>query len=454
MATNRQGRHAWAALALLAAVLLPSLACRGRGRQAEARTLACPGCNVLLISIDTLRADHLGSYGYERDTSPNIDRLAAQSIVWTDVRSQAPTTAPSHLSLFSGLYVSEHKNRRRAVPVIAQMFRSAGYRTAAFVDGGQLRRSLGFDHGFEHFFDSGGRHVEGAQVGGGLAVINPRVIAWLRQHRKERFFLFLHTYDVHCPYTPPEPWRSRYTNGYVPRFEIEGKCGNRYFDHLGLGEPDFRHVAALYDGGIRYTDHMLQQVLDTVHQLGLDDHTTVALTSDHGESLGERHRIGHNEVYEVQLRVPLIVRIPRLEPRRLDGPAESIDILPTLLGITGLPRPPGIRGVDLEAWTHQAAPRRRFRMSETNNANGRVVRLDPRWSLVLLDGQPPRLYDLDADPAQVRDVAAGHPAVVRSLLVAYRDQKLPHGLAEDYKSGADAETLRQLEALGYVKDGD
>ena len=448
MGTSRRGGHA-AALALLAAALLPSVACRGH--RAEARTLSCADCNVLLISVDTLRADHLGAYGYGRDTSPNIDRLAAQSTVWTDVRSQAPTTAPSHLSLFSGLYVSEHRNRRRAVPVISEMFRSAGYRTAAFVDGGQLRRNLGFDRGFEHFFDSGGRHVEGAQVGGGLAVINPQVIDWLRQHRKQRFFVFLHTYDVHCPYTPPEPWRSRYTNGYVPAFEVEGKCGNRYFDHLGLDEPGFRYIAALYDGGIRYTDHMLQQVLDALHQLGLDDRTVVALTSDHGESLGERRRVGHNEVYEVQLRVPLMIRIPGLAPRRLDGPAESIDILPTLLGITGLPRPAAIRGVDLEAWTRQDAPRRRFRMSETNNANGRVVRLDPRWSLVLLENQPPRLYDLDADPTEVNDVAAGHPAIVRSLLAAYAEQKLPQGLAEDYRSGADAETIRQLEALGYVE---
>jgi hypothetical protein len=217
---------------------------------AAAPELRCTGCNLLLISIDTLRADRLGSYGYSRPTSPHIDALASKSLLYRDVLAQASSTVPSHKSIFSGLYVFEHRNRLDGKPVMAQLLADAGYRTGAFVDGGYLARDFGMDRGFETYFNA---DVAAGVAGSphGLRVINPAAIGWMTQHAEQPFFAFVHTYDVHCPYTPPEPYRSMFTGGYVPQVDLGMECDGDY-EGVELEERDFVHVSALYDGGIRY----------------------------------------------------------------------------------------------------------------------------------------------------------------------------------------------------------
>lgn len=415
----------------------------------SAGPLDCSGCNLLVVSIDTLRADRLGSYGYARETSPNLDALAAQSLVFRDVLAQASTTAPSHRSLFTGRYVFQHENDTATLPVMAGLLARAGYRTAAFVDGAQMSRRFGMAKGFETFFDTGGYNEEGAHVGGGLEVLGPEVVRWLEAHGDERFFAFLHTYDVHCPYTPPEPYFSMFTDGYQPGFEVEGRCGKHYFNGLDLSADDFAYLGALYDGGVRYTDEKLAPVLGALSRLGLDQNTVVVITSDHGESLGERGTVGHNEVYDVQLKVPLIVHLPSGHHAEIDTPVQSIDVLPTLLATLGVPSPE-LPGTDVRAFVDAPPEPARHRLAERGSTVRGTVRTDERFSLHVDGGEPSALFDLQRDPAETTDLLDSEPERAERMRSAYealgaRGERVPV-----YPEDLDEKTRDQLRALGYT----
>ncbi len=412
----------------------------------------CPNCNVLFVSIDTLRADHLGSYGYTRSTSPNIDRLASRSLVFSDVLAQSPTTAPSHRSMFSSSFVYQHRNRLRGLPVIAGLLSRAGYRTAGYVDGAQMRPEFGISKGFSSYDSTEGYHVDGAQIGGGLEAINPRAIEWLEKNGHERFFLFIHTYDVHCPYSPPEPYLSMFSEGRAPTFEIEGKCGARYFNRLNLTQRDFEYIAALYDGGIRYTDDKLQEILSALDRLGLTDETVVVITSDHGESLGERNHVGHNKVYDVQLKVPLIIALPSGRSQLIDAPAQSVDILPTLLTILGVDAPEGVSGIDLTDWLEGPRDENRVRLAQKANGSVATVNEGKRWALIIKWRQVNALYDLQADPRQENDVQHEHPDVVARLSQAFRDMRVPKEELKMRPEDLDPKIIEELKALGYTEE--
>ena len=412
----------------------------------------CDGCNLLLISIDTLRADRLGAYGYSRPTSPHIDELASGSVVFRDVLAQAPTTAPSHRSILSGRYVYQHRNNARDVPLLAELLADRGYDTAAFVDGAQMSRRFGMDRGFDRYFDTGGYHVEGAQVGGGLAAINPRVIEWLGDHVRSKFFVLIHTYDVHCPYTPPEPYFSMFTEeGFEPGFEVEGKCGIPYFNKLGLGPRDFEYISALYDGGVRYTDTKLAEIFAALERLGLANKTVVIITSDHGEALGERGVVGHNRVFDVHLKVPWIMHLPTQPATEVDGPVQSIDLLPTVLGILSVEALAGLPGLDLRAAIAAArVPAERLRYAENAKGTQSTIRLDQRWTLLHERGDPLALYDLRADRAEERNLMHAKPEMVSRLHEAYQRLNASSGPLQAFPDDLDEETIRQLRALGYT----
>lgn len=467
----RFGSHCFRATRALSALLSLACACSGarsgadsasveapRSAPAEAATapgaadprLRCEGCNVIYVSLDTLRADRLGVYGYPRDTSPRIDELARDSLVFTDVLAQAPSTAASHRSMFSSRYVHEHRNMLW-MPVVASVMRSQGYRTQAFVDGGRMRRQFGLDKGFERYESTDAVHQQGAQVGGGLEEINPQVTAWLDAHREEQFFLFVHTYDAHCPYTPPEPWATMFTSAhYLPSFEMEMHCGI-YFNTLELTTDDFGYIGDRYDGGVRYMDHELGELLDHVRVLGLLDDTIVVLTSDHGEALGERDRVGHNQVYDVQLKVPLIVHLPSRMHGVFDAPVESNDLMPTLLSALGQPHPEHLSGRDLiDAIEHDRWDRQRLRLAHDNRGRFATVREGTRWSLITDGRDAVELYDLHADATEEHDVYDQHPEVVTRLHDAFLARRAASRRLRSRPRQVDDRLERELRALGYA----
>ena len=264
----------------LTTLSVAALGCTGDGRP-----------SVLLITIDTLRADRLGCYGCREAQTPNMDRLAAEGVMFEQVGAQVPVTLPSHATILTGLPPASHGVHDNStfsladtVTTLAEVFRKAGYRTGAVVGAYVLARQFGLGQGFEDYDDSfddtQGSGSEAESVERRAAEVARRGIDWLEQHRRTPFFLWLHFFDPHMPYDPPPP----------------------------LGRDDY---ASPYDGEVSYVDRELGRVFRWLQEVGLEQSTLVVLTSDHGEGLGSHDEETHGVfLYESTLRVPLILRWP------------------------------------------------------------------------------------------------------------------------------------------------
>ncbi len=436
--------------------------------------LPCLDCNVLLISIDTLRADHLSLYGYERPTSPNLEALAAEAVVFEEMVNNGGGTLPVHMSMLTSLPPRVHNvlpnSDRMLEPervTLAEQLQAAGLVTAAFTDAGWMRGKFGFSQGFDLYDDEGGR----------LARILPKALDWLEESKDSRFFLFLHTYDVHSewkdhPYSCPGEYPERYWPDYDGGFTgcLEGKCASQlflWFNQQIKSDPEFdlgRHLTAedlayemaRYDGCINYVDDKLKILFDRLRELGLWDKTLVAITSDHGEEFLEHGRLLHqNAPFEVMIHVPLVIKFPGglFGGRRVGHLATTIDLMPTILEVLGIGPNPQILGTSLLPTLTDGRPVRRaahvYRSIRT-----------PRWKLIEHnDGR--WLFDLDADPGETVDVADREPELVARMLAesdreAREDRRLFRQFKED-KPATDEkveltpEEIDNLRALGYIK---
>ncbi len=292
--------------------------------------------NLILVSIDTLRADHLGSYGYGRETSPNLDRLARRSVVFRQAVAQAPTTLPSHAVLFTSRYWSGNPLPGEFPPVpeewltLAELLKVRGFATWGFVDGGYMGRRFGFSQGFDSF-DDRPLHIAG---------ILHNVERWLDTHEADRFFLLVHCYDVHSPYQPPPPFNVMFDGDYRGNFVPTAKNLEDIVQRRQTLTPeDLQHVVALYDGGIRYTDEQLGRFFDSLERRGLLGSSLLVVLSDHGEEFLEHGSMLHWQMhFSPNLHVPLIIAAPGLAPRSIEGPIELADFVPTVLELLGLPQ--------------------------------------------------------------------------------------------------------------------
>ncbi len=431
---------------------------------------------VILVVSDTLRADHLGCYGYFRSTSPRIDRFAAEGVRFHNHVSQAPYTLPSFTSLVSGQFGTTHKVLANpsgqnpnfpvalddTTPVLADLFRAAGppieIADGRYVGGGTLTASFDnlanfpnhpkwFVRGYEY-------HVSvtpGIQRMVGADVLHRRLFPWLEQHAGESFFLFIHYWDVHSPYLAPKPFGAEYPaqriGREVPVHPAPG--GGEYVSAWGpVAEvtPEARARIDAYDGGIAYFDHRFGELLDHLERLGIAEQAVVALTADHGESMAE-HRVpfAHDELYEATVRVPLIIRAPGVSPsgapesasrsaglpagRVVTALSQAIDVAPTLLDLAGIAPPVTFQGRSLLPLARGDVPALHQRtVSEwTRYLASRSLRT-PRYKLIhkftgglaLARPQPRRitwheLYDLAADPDETQDLAGELPEVVRDM---------------------------------------
>lgn len=293
----------------------------------------------VLISIDTLRADHLGAYGYGRDTSPFFDELAARGVLFERAIAQIPGTLPSHMSIFTGLYPAEHQVYPPAsilspsIETLPEAFRRSGFRTGGLTDGGYMDGRYGFDRGFESFDDT----VSGP--GKSTERIFGRGLEFLRGLEDgERFFLFLHTYQVHDPYLPAPGHIERFWSGPPPpAFPPTGRNLSDVNRGLRTVTPEaVRYFKALYDSEIRAVDDQLRRLFAGMRELGLAEDTVVIITSDHGEEFLEHGKLVHEQVYDECLHVPLLVLAPGVLPRRVRDLVESVDIAPTLYELAGI----------------------------------------------------------------------------------------------------------------------
>ncbi len=307
-----------------------------------------PTRGYVVISLDTLRADHLSAYGYARETSPFLARLAERATLVERVLAPYPATLVSHMSLFTGLYPQQHgvypPNGILAaeVPTLPERFRAAGFRTAGFTEGGFVAGGYGFARGFESFADP--PYAEDTDLEGTLA----RGVDFLRALApEERFFLFLHSYAIHDPYAPPpefgghfqptDPGKAALSKGESLRDFNRGK---QEFDAATV--DDF---GRLYDGTILYADRALEGFFNEIDGLGLAGETTLLVTSDHGEEFLEHRRLGHTQLYPESLFVPLLIAHPdQLTGIRLPTLARLVDVAPTLYDLAGVAPPPGLPG--------------------------------------------------------------------------------------------------------------
>jgi arylsulfatase A-like enzyme len=323
--------------------------------------LAAAGCSpgqkltpvrgYVLISLDTLRADHLSLYGYGRDTSPFLRRLAERAVVFERAVAQYPSTLASHMSIFTGLYPQQHAVHHEAtvlsgeISTLPERLSEGGFRTAGFTEGGWMAPHFGFSRGFDEF-----EAVE-PRSDTDIERTFERGLDFLRSlDPSDRFFLFLHTYSIHDPYTPPEPFGRAFWDGdppsdIPPTAETLGRVTD---GEASLSEAELAYFKALYDGSILYVDGVLERFFDELEALGLSEEIGVIITSDHGEEFLEHGRMAHEQVFPETIFVPLLVIHPDgAGGSRVAELVQLIDLKPTLLELAGLPPADGVAGRSL-----------------------------------------------------------------------------------------------------------
>ncbi|MEO8505218.1 MAG: sulfatase-like hydrolase/transferase [Acidobacteriota bacterium] len=383
---------------------------------------------LVLISIDTLRSDHLPAYGYDRVATPAIDALRRDAILYERAYSHTPLTLPSHSSILSGLLPTEHGVRDNvgyvfdgaSHPPLAALLKQAGYETGAAVSTYVLRRATGIASGFDFYEDSlefaGNPSLGEIQRPGGETAA--ALIEWIKPRAARPFFAFLHLYEPHMPYTPPEPYKTRYA-----------------------GIP--------YDGEIATSDAIVGRFLDELKRLGAYDRAAIVVLSDHGEGLGDHGEQQHGIfLYRETLQVPLLVKLPsgRRGGESVARPVGLIDIAPTVLELAKVAAPPAMSGQSLLG----SGDERRTLYSETE-----YPRLHLGWSDLssVIDGEfhfilgpDPELYALGPDRAERRNLVAVERRVVGGMLKALdRYTRAPAP-----PNAEDAEAVRKLAALGYL----
>jgi arylsulfatase A-like enzyme/Tfp pilus assembly protein PilF len=450
--------------------------------------------NVLLVAIDTLRADHLGAYGYPRATSPKLDALAHEGVVFEQAISQAPWTAASFASLFTGLYPSVHgldggvswapgqssaggtlpfavqKTLPLKQPTLAELLRRHGYQTAGFVSNVYVNSVFGFSHGFLTYDDE---HRDYSRAVGRVKrrgeKTNARVFEWLELGPEEPFFLFVHYNDPHAPYYPPAPFGREWVKDY--RGDLTPESTTAVIQRGGepvndLSPEDLAYLIGLYDGEIAYTDARVGELLERVRGLDLKRDLLIVVTADHGEEFLEHGSTSHGyTLFEEQVHVPLILHYPsRLKPRRVRAQVRHIDVLPTLLALARIDeRPPGVQGQSLvalaEGRTEQGPG---IAISEATYVGDRKAlrRSDGLKLIRSFAGEPDRLFDLKQDPREQSDLLAAGEAppepLVNELTGWLRESQETRtalfgedGVAQEVI--LDSETQDRLEALGYIE---
>jgi arylsulfatase A-like enzyme len=466
---------------------------------------------VVVIFADTLRRDHLNSYGYERSTAPALARMADEGTLFRNTVTQATWTKPSAASFFTSRYPTSHGVRewRDRVPatadILAELYRRAGYATFSFASNGYTGQATNLHQGFEVVHEPSSIAIEDRGKTSRAGV--DRLIDWMEAHRDVPFFAFMSLLDPHPPFKPRAPYDTRWADPAREREHerrterVRTKIENPLLRHQGLPtidellaagvdpEPFIAHLRDWYDGSIRGLDAEMGRLFDALRGLGLDRRTLVLFTSDHGEEFLEHGRTFHgHSVYGEQSLVPLILWQPGRIPsgKVVEEPVQTIDLMPTLIELAGLPRAEGMQGRSLGpllslaaetstragddyrrrlselGWSHRAVITEQPLSRDERHEGASVAILDSGWKLVRhtirSDRSQPEyeLFDFENDPLDQHDVARDHPDVLERLaraLEAWRVRAEAEKLESDGvgMEKIDAEELRRLRALGYIQ---
>ena len=424
---------------------------------ASAAAAGTPAPNILLITLDTTRADRMGFLGSKRGLTPNLDELASQAAVFTHAYAQAPLTSPSHATILTGTYPQFHQVYdfpdvlAEDLPYAPAILRSRGYHTTAFIGSIALDPNggaPGFDRGFDTYdagfstaaFDKEEDRYRTVERRGGEVV--EHALTWLNSHPQGPFFMWVHLYDPHEPYEPPEPYKSRYA-----------------------AEP--------YDGEIAYMDSAVGKLLRELKTRGLYDGTMIAVMADHGESLGAHGENNHGFfLYDETIRVPLVIKLPQAgaAEKRIENRVELVDVMPTLLQIAGAAVPAEVQGKSLvgliKAGKAEATDSWRDRPAYAESdyphiAFGWSALQSLRTGKYLYIQAPRReLYDQTVDPEAEHNLAAASPAVADTLggqVWAIRERttskRAAPKLSDEKVAALDLAAQAKLASLGYVSSG-
>lgn len=421
-----------------------------------------PRYNLVLISLDTLRAERLGSYGYHRPTSPNFDALASESALFEQAVTTSSWTLPAHATIFTGLYPISHgvrsgKGRRIAddTDVFTEQLKTAGYRTFAVTGGAYVARVYGFDRGFDSYLQRSD-YIRGARSLRSF----PRAVEIAKERinhvpEDQPYFLFLHTYDIHCPYIPPKKIFGRFNSPGAEPIKL-GKCGYDYYKQKGLSQAQALYLSDRYDEGILGVDEVLGGFLDFLRNRPDYERTIVVVTSDHGEEFMEHGGVGHKgSLYRELLLVPLIIRDPRGGAIRIKDSVSLVDLYPTMLELLGLDVPAHAQGSSLAGivlGSPEETYLRPFQFSELQRGRVLISKFGPEKHLIVnIEDGTHEFYDHLSDPLEAINLAAeGHPQLQAAI---ERLQQFTSKLAGAQAGAVDdssAEHLEQLRTLGYL----
>ena len=395
--------------------------------------------HVILISIDTCRADYLSCYGYPRPTTPNIDQFAREGILFKNVISPIPVTLPAHSSMLTGTippYHGVHNNINYKLAesnlTLPEILKPHGFNTAAIVSAYVLDSQFGLSQGFDYYHDEFvkiQRNIFGSERMGNETT--RFALEWLDQNQDQKFFLFLHYYDPHYKYNPPEPFATEYKDN-----------------------P--------YAGEIAFVDHCIGQVIEKLKKLNLYDSSLIVITGDHGEMLGEHGEEGHTYfIYQSAIKVPLIFKLPgQTKTGKTEYLASLIDVVPTICGLLGIETPAQVQGDDLSPYLLQQHPlnHERYLYCESLiptkfNANSLLGVVTDRWKYI--QTTRPELYDLETDPQETNNLIYQETQRARLLqeqLKQIMEQSTRRG-NPDNELKLDAQAIKRLQSLGYVASG-
>lgn len=449
-----------------------------------------PPPNILLISIDSLRADHLHCYGYGRETSPAIDALARDGVRFRTVVSPTSWTLPAHVTLLSGLPpvhhgVIDHDRRIAAeTPLLAEILKGAGYATAGFAGGPYLHSSFGFARGFDHYDDETVLEKPGYEIqkrntsAESFGIARTWLEAWHRERADQPFFVFLHLWDVHYDFRPPPPYDTMFDPDYrgrVTGFDFMGSP----LVHPGMPRRDLEHIIALYDGEIRLTDEYIGKLVELLRGMDVLDDTLIIITSDHGEEFFEHGQKGHrNNLYDESLLVPLILHYPNGVPagRVVDAQVRLMDVAPTVLALAGVEPAPALTRAPADVaaardlspyWLDDEPPpappafaELHGRWAAARTTAAKLIRYVGTRELWLEEeayrratlaprARREQLFDLVADPGETRRLRR-HPQYkeLDTLLTTWRERWTDDSFLSTME--LDEATQERLRRLGYM----
>jgi arylsulfatase A-like enzyme len=453
--------------------------------------------NVLLITIDTLRADHLGCYGGESILTPTIDSLAAGGVMFKSVTSHVPLTLPSHTSILTSADPPIHGVRDNAryrfensIPTLAEVFKTAGYATSAFISAFVLDSRFGLDRGF-HVYDDNIQNQAyfyffstspPFTLAGGMKLLGltppykperkadkttEAAMAWLDENREKRFFMWVHYFDPHGPLNPPSPYDTLYLEPGKNRQEFLDNV-ERYITLQGqsdsnlLSPEEIEGIRTLYKGEVTFTDHSIGALLDHLRLLGIEDRTLIVVTSDHGQSISEHQYIGHSvELYREILHVPLIFTYPGKIPEGMtvENQVRSIDIMPTVLSMLDIDIPATCRGRDLTSVIRSRPGEDKDPPAYIETLHARpmkkrlvgIVSGDYKYFRAL-EGNREELYWITSDPEEAENLVMQD--IEQATYLRTQLQDMIEGM-ETYATSReiplDHETMEAMKALGYIR---